>query len=147
MHHEQPLARTLALVLFFAGAMGATSAPAAQNDELFGDLWTSGISGHGTATIDGVMTVNEWRNAASIELMVNVPGGRTPATPYVMNDNQNLYVALKFKRGALDPGNTLTIELDANRSGILDVGDDVFLFAPGGGFSDNYRYPCGAAWG
>ena len=38
----------------------------------------------------------------------SVPGGA------VLNDDVNLYVALRFKRAVVDPGNRLGLELDNN---------------------------------
>jgi hypothetical protein len=49
------------------------------------------IRGYGTAAVNGVLTVNEWEGAG--RSVFQTQGG--PATFYVMNDAQNLYLALR----------------------------------------------------
>ncbi len=98
------------------------------------------LSGYGTATIDGVLNADEWATAAKYDLSVNVPrGGTTPATLYVMNDNQNLYLALRFRRSTVDPGNSLTFEFDNNNDGMAASGDDIIGFDPPNSFVDGFR--------
>jgi len=97
------------------------------------------LQGVGTATIDGVMSPGEWDNADKIDLYVNTPGGgTTPATLYVMNDAANLYLALKFQRNVVDPGNRLWFNFDNNNDGMLENGDDQIAFDPATGFIDNF---------
>jgi hypothetical protein len=95
------------------------------------------LTGKGVATIDGVMSPGEWGGAGHVDLVVKTPGGgTTPATLYVMNDNLNLYVALRFNRTIVDPGNSLVFEFDNNNNGIRENGDDAFGFTPPNFFDD-----------
>lgn len=98
------------------------------------------VFGHfGSAVIDGVMGAGEWANAACHNLHLNVPGGSvTPATLCAMNDQSNMYFALEFERTFLDPGNTFAIEIDNDHDGIMEDGDDVFLYNPNN-FYDDFR--------
>lgn len=98
------------------------------------------MSGKGVATIDGVVSPGEWVGAGHVDLVVNTPGGgTTPATLYVMNDNLNLYVALRFDRAFADPANSLVFEFDNDNDGIRENGDDAFGYNSGGPFYDDYR--------
>jgi hypothetical protein len=98
----------------------------------------SPLTAFGTATVDGLLL--EWAGAASVDLTVNIPGGgTTPATLFVMNDDVNLYLALRFARAGVDAANTFGVEIDANRSGALDDGDDAFLLNVDTGFFDDFR--------
>jgi hypothetical protein len=61
------------------------------------------ISGSGTATIDGVFSLNEWINAGTLTFTANLPeGGTTPAVLYAMNNRSNLFLAVRFARSSLD---------------------------------------------
>jgi hypothetical protein len=98
------------------------------------------LSGSGTATLDGVISPSEWDASGTINLLVNLPGGGTaPATLFVMNDATNLYLALRFARNVVDPGNSLGFEFSNNDSGIAANGDDAIVFNPTGGFADIFR--------
>ncbi len=103
-------------------------------------LGVATVSGLGTATVDGVMSAGEWDGAGSVDFSVIVPeGGTTPGTVFVMNDANNLYLAIRFARPIVDPGNTASFEFDNNHSGQLDTGDDGIVFTPGLGFLDEVR--------
>ena len=100
------------------------------------------FSAFGTATIDGVWSPGEWHNAAQLDFVVNLPfpgGGTAPAKLFVMNDNSNLYLALRFRRERLDPGNTLFFEFDGDLDGQVEVGDDAILVNGPGSFFDNSK--------
>jgi hypothetical protein len=98
------------------------------------------LSGTGTATLDGVISPGEWDAAGSVNLLVNLPGGGTaPATLFVMNDASNLYLALRFARNVVDPGNSLSFDFDNNDDGIAANGDDGFGFSPPAFFGDTFR--------
>jgi hypothetical protein len=109
------------------------------------------LAATGTPTIDGVMANGEWDASARLRFMMNVPGGgRTPATLLVLHDAKNLYLGVQFVRSAIDPGNSLAVELDSNGNGILDSGDDVIVLNPSVGFVDSYRTsapPCPSGGG
>lgn len=105
------------------------------------------LSGLGTASIDGILSTGEWDNADHIDFNVNVPeGGTTPGTVFVMNDATNLYLAIRFTRSVVDPGNTASFRFDNDHDGGLVVtGDDVILINPSIGFRDNVYWgepPC-----
>jgi PKD repeat protein len=80
------------------------------------------FSGFGMPTIDGVIGLNEWANASHLDFTVNVPGGGTaPATLFVMNDDTNLYLAVRVTIDRLY-GTSLAFEFDQDRDGQRDVG-------------------------
>jgi hypothetical protein len=102
-------------------------------------------STRGQAAVDGVMSPGEWDGAGRIEFVANVEGGgTTPATLLAMNDGGNLYLSVKVRRGTVG-STSLTVELDGNRTGALDHGDDGVLINPDIGFFDLVRWgepPC-----
>jgi hypothetical protein len=107
------------------------------------------LSGCGTATVDGAMSRGEWRHADSVGFVANVPGGGTTrARLFVMNDATNLYAAVRFARAAVDPGNSLALELDNDHDCVSEVGDDALVMNPDiGGIVDDFRTdepPCPA---
>src|SRR5437879_10655192 len=72
-----------------------------------------------------------------MSFLVNTPeAGPTPATLFVMNDQTNLYLAVRFARSALDAWNSLSFEFDGNSDNIRDDGDDEIGFSAGIGFKD-----------
>ncbi len=101
------------------------------------------LSGSGTPTIDGVISPGEWDNAGFADFPVNLPeGGTTPGRVFAMNDASNLYLAIRFSRSIVDPGNTASFEFDNDHAGGARViGDDVILFNPSAniGFLDEVR--------
>src|ERR1044072_4406060 len=71
------------------------------------------LSGSGTATIDGVFNTTEWAGAGTITFAANLPeGGTTPATLYVMNNQVNLFLAIRFARPSLDFANSTFFDFD-----------------------------------
>ncbi len=94
--------------------------------------------------IDGILSAGEWDRASQTPFTVNVPGGTAQGTLFVMNDNQNLYLAVRFARDVVDETNLLGFEFDNNNnaSGPED-GDEYFNFTPATGFSDAFRSTCG----
>ncbi len=98
------------------------------------------LTGKGISNIDGVISPGEWDGAGHVDFVVNTPGGgTTPATLYVMNDNLNLYVALRFAQPIVDPGHSLIFEFDNNDNGVAENGDDAFGYNPDLGVIDDYR--------
>ncbi len=110
------------------------------------------LSGRGTATIDGVVSADEWAGAGSLPFLANVPGGGTvPATLRVMNDATNLYFSLTIAR--LGDDHAVAAFFDNDHDGLTpEEGDDGFSFGPFAppfvsGFFDNVRSsrpPCPA---
>lgn len=100
-------------------------------------------------TIDGFMNAGEWDGAATFNFTANLPGGgTTPATLFVKNDAQNLYLAVRFVQNTVLSGeNRLGFEFDNNNDGIGPAaGDDYFVFqhTPISVFSDAFRSAGGA---
>lgn len=106
----------------------------------------------GTATIDGVISPDEWRDAVKVRfgalLPESVGGGTVAAEVMAMSDASNLYVAYRYATDTSVFAQSHIVELDANHSGSLDDGDDAWLLtwwpgAPGELlFFDDYRGPC-----
>src|SRR3989475_6056025 len=116
---------------------GAVSESDETNNTSTSGRYAVGLVGLGTATIDGVLSPGEWDAAGQMSFLVNTPeGGTTPATLFVMNDQTNLYLAVRFARSALDAGNSLSFEFDGNSDNIRDDGDDEIGFSAGIGFKD-----------
>jgi hypothetical protein len=100
--------------------------------------------GFGTATVDGVMAPGEWQCAQHADFTANLSGGATPATLYWMNDQTNLYLAVRVQRASTDKVNTLRFNFDNNnsantsRTGLAETGDDILVEDATAGFSDQY---------
>jgi hypothetical protein len=100
------------------------------------------VSSFGTPKLDGVLAPGEWANAGSVAFVANTPrGGTTPATLLVMNDATNIYLAVRFARTIVDPGNSVSFEFDKDASGSISAGDDAIVFSPGAAppFFDDFR--------
>lgn len=83
------------------------------------------LTGLGAAEINGVLSPGEWNNAGTIGLDVNLPGGgTTPGTLFVMNDDSNPYLAVRFARPTADPQNYLSFYFDNDNDGLTENGDD-----------------------
>jgi len=108
-------------------------------NEAFSDASGKTInSGVGTPTIDGVLSSGEWDNAGTLDFDANVfGGGTTPARIFVLDDGNNLYVAIRVDRTALDAFNFAGIVFDNDHGGETsnEVGDDRFELL-GGTFRD-----------
>ena len=108
------------------------------------------LTGLGTATIDGIISSGEWDNAGSINFPANVPalegGGTTPATLFVMNDQNNLYLAVRIQRPSLDLGGNIGFRFDNNHDGLsIQPGDDVVVLNQAAQLFDDFRSPCPGA--
>jgi hypothetical protein len=111
------------------------------------------LSAFGTATIDGAISPGEWDKAAKIDFLANVPpssgGGTTPATLYVMNDNLNLYLAVKMAQASYGNSTQFNADFDTNGNGVANEGEDVIAMYVGASlapaFVDIYRYTCPGA--
>ncbi len=119
------------------------------------------LSGKGSATINGVMSPGEWDNAAKVDFLANLPGsggGTIPATMYVMNDELNLYIAIKIAQPSFGPRMAFSVAFDNNNNGILNDGEDVIMMVAGDGhlpelpaippkFEDDYGFTtAGGIW-
>lgn len=108
----------------------------------------SPLSAYGTATIDGKLGAGEWDGAArmTIPFRLPVPGDpiEVPASFLVMNDAENLYLALQVGR-PLDYA-SLSVEFDNDDDGTFsEEGDDGVGGSSGSGeskFFDFARLRC-----
>lgn len=102
------------------------------------------LTGYGAPTIDGTLSQDEWNHAGTVDFSVNIPGSTTvTGTLYVMNDGNNLYLAIEFPYTTSPTllGNTAGFAFDNDHGGgtELQSGDDNINFSAGGaGFSDLY---------
>lgn len=123
-------------------------------------LPTAGASGHGglvltasgTANVDGVIDPAEWGTARPIDFAATIPaadgGGAAPARLLVMNDERNLYLAVRVER-ADTRFVTASFAFDADHDGTYENGDDHVSAFTGAGvsasFDDGHRLACGGA--
>lgn len=97
------------------------------------------IYGCGTANIDGVLSAGEWSGAGTETITVNTPAGPVLGTVYFMNDNLNLYVALKYPESVANYA-SFGVEFDNNNNGVaLEEGDDALVANNQSGLFDDYR--------
>jgi hypothetical protein len=111
------------------------------------------LRGYGTATIDGVFGSGEWDGAGRHEFNAPLPadlgGGTVAGTLFVMNDAQNLYLALRVASPSTAGSTSFLGAFDNDHSGgLYGQGDGVMLFERSGSatdFSDGFiiRLPNG----
>ncbi|MEK6274903.1 MAG: hypothetical protein AABM30_06130 [Actinomycetota bacterium] len=107
------------------------------------------LRGYGTATVDGVPAAGEWDAAGRHDFNAPLPaelgGGTIPATVYVMNDGQKLYVALRVASASTAGTTSFLGAFDNNHSGTLyEQGDEVMIFersGPATSFQDGFISP------
>lgn len=79
------------------------------------------LRGYGTAVVDGALGAGEWDPAARFDFNANRPaeegGGTVPATLYLMNDMQNLYVGLRVDSVSTAGRSSFLASFDNNHSG------------------------------
>ena len=96
------------------------------------------LSGFGASIIDGQMFEGEWDRSAFLVFDVSVSGGKTEGVLQVMNDDNNLYLAVWFDEGALSR-NSITFDFFKDPSGQHRAGDDnVTVYSSG--LLDNTSY-------
>lgn len=79
------------------------------------------LSGYGTAKIDGMRSIGEWDNAH----VISVFGGKSNSDLLlVMNDKNNLYLALYVVDNVLTQEDYFEILFDNSHNGILNINDD-----------------------
>jgi len=91
-------------------------------------------------TIDGVLSASEWDSAATIEFTITYLVGEPTkgGTLYVMNDLDNLYLAVKIEDDDLNLGDVLDFHFDNDNDGNREDGDDVLGFDVNYGFYDSF---------
>ena len=93
------------------------------------------LSGYGTAQIDGLRSVGEWDDA----YVIPVFGGKSEADMLlVMNDENNLYIALSVIDNALGPRDQFGVRFDNAHNGIFDLNDDSGAIAKLGFLNDGH---------
>lgn len=93
------------------------------------------LSGYGTAEIDGIRSLGEWDDA----YVIPVFGGKSEADMLlVMNDENNLYIALSVIDNALGPKDQFGVRFDNSHNGIFDVNDDSMALAELGYANDGH---------
>ncbi len=78
-------------------------------------------------TIDGVLQSDEWASADSLDFAAqggDARPGPVLGTIYVMNDNRNLYIALKMEDGEVEEHH-VTIYFDDDHDGVRELGEDM----------------------
>jgi len=89
------------------------------------------VGAFGSAVVDGVRSPNEWDRAAVIDY------GQYAF--YVMNDDRNLYVAMRVDMPTLQ-FSSFGIEFDNDHDGVFyEPGDDSLVFITTLGFLDEFR--------
>ena len=99
------------------------------------------VSGYGSAVVDGSLDKIEWKNGTKETISITLPnGGSTTATLLVMNDSENLYLALRFAKLPFEVvGQALFFEFQNPDIHLSDTGDDVIGMNPNIGFLDEVR--------
>ena len=90
--------------------------------------------GYDTATIDGTLSAGEWDNAAVWSVFSGAYAG---STFYMMNDDDNLYIALSVIDATLAIDDIMEVRFDNTNNDTIDVGDDE-LFLSTAGFTDTH---------
>jgi hypothetical protein len=105
------------------------------------------LRGYGTPVVDGTLSAGEWDAAGRFDFNANLPpdlgGGTVPATLYLMNDAQSLYVGLKVDNPSTAGTSSFlaTFNNDHSTGGAEQEGDEVMEFersGTGGVFQDNF---------
>lgn len=90
--------------------------------------------GYDTATIDGTLSAGEWDNAAMWSVFSGAYAG---STFYMMNDDDNLYLALSVFDATLTDVDIMEVRFDNTNNDTLDNGDDELFLSPAG-FTDSH---------
>ena len=77
-----------------------------------------------TPTIDGVVSLGEWDDAANVSFFLVPDRGIGLSTLYVKNDGTNLYLALVIRDEDFDTGDLARFHFDNDHDGVRDIGDD-----------------------
>jgi hypothetical protein len=90
-------------------------------------------------TLDGTMSPGEWACATAVPFQASISGGTTDAEVYWMNDDQNLYLAVRVKQSSLDKANNVRFDFDNDADGSVAEGDDAIGYdADRSAFSDEH---------
>lgn len=90
-------------------------------------------------TLDGAMAPGEWACAVPVSFTASISGGSTDAEVYWMNDDVNLYLAVRVRQASLDKVNNLRFDFDNEGVGVPVTGDDAIEYdADQHSFFDQY---------
>jgi hypothetical protein len=94
-------------------------------------------------TIDGIISKNEWRNAASLSFKANSPEGLVPAELLAQRDETTLYLAIVIHRpaGGLDGSAAFEFDNDNDDVALEDLDDQIITggVPPASGLFDAHR--------
>ena len=109
------------------GAMPGANTATASIGGLTATFSADGVcfDGYGMAQIDGALGAAEWACARSLPFEANISGGSTPAEVLWMNDQDNLYLAVRVRQDAMERVNSLRFDFDNDGDGVVEVNDDV----------------------
>ena len=98
-----------------------------------------GTATWGTATLgDATFDADEWECAGSLEFTANIDGG-VPATLYWMNDEDDLFLALRLQQSSASRANSLRFDFDNDADGVTELNDDAIEYdADTGQFLDEH---------
>ena len=80
--------------------------------------------------IDGDIQDSEWAGAAKLDIVMSGSDSDIPGSIRVMNDENNLYIALTIQDNSSLYSNILQLRFDDNHDGLLAPGEDVFYYDP-----------------
>lgn len=89
--------------------------------------------------IDGIMSLGEWDDADTMDFNSTSYSSPTPHTLYVMNDMDNLYLAIRrYDETPGESGDFVIFTFDNDNDGLIEDGDDRILLYSPGEFEDWY---------
>ena len=94
------------------------------------------LMGLGTSSTDAIFAPGEWDNAGIYTFDLSLPdGGTATATMYAMNDQDNIYLAIKTSRPVVGYGAQICFRFDNDNGGEpLEDGDDQICLNESGFF-------------
>ncbi len=94
-------------------------------------------------TIDGVLSPGEWSAADQVSVFSAAYDG---STFYVMNDSDNLYLALSVLDSTFTVNDMMSVRFDNDHNGVYDYGDDK-IFPTTTQYRDLHYNASAAGWG
>jgi len=126
--------------------LGAWPAEATQNTTGWGDIVVASAPPSMTAwssvapTIDGTVGAAEWENASHAPIAI---GWTFIGDIWIMNDAENLYLAVKIADSSLTTMDRVYIAFDNNNDGTRSVGDDILGLMGDSEFMDLFHSSTG----
>ena len=119
-----------------ATALAMTAILAACSDS--DPTGTDAPPGFGTPSIDGVVDVAEWANAVTYDDVFGMESGLEGSTLLILNDEENLYFAVRTTDPTLDDADLFEVRFDTSDDGVYSDGDDRISVRGGSGFGDSH---------